>query len=187
MRLKSVIEGMYTENDENLTRNLFESVVVPEIVAAIRDWIGSTDVPGVLIGGLALSFYVKPRQTMDIDVLYVTDEQIPDSIPGFKRVRPHSFQHNKTHVEVKVLSASFLDVPQGLVQQVSKDAVESSGMRIASKSGLVALKLQRGRRQDQADIEQLIASGGVDLTPYEQWLTQEQIEMYNEIRSDVEQ
>lgn len=186
MRMKELIERMYENNDENLSRPLLESIVAPEVTAALRDWIGSAEIPGTLIGGLALSFYVRPRQTMDVDVVYATEDNIPDQIPGFKKVRPHTFQHNKTHVEVEVLSPEFLNVPPQIISRVVATAVKSSGMWIASKAGLVAMKLQRGNRQDQADIEQLIQSGGVDLTMFQEWLTPEQMKLYNEIRADVE-
>lgn len=184
MKLRVIAEAMYRNNDQELSRSLLESVVVPEITQAIGDWINAADIPGVLIGGLALSFYVKPRATMDIDIVYASDADIPENIRGFKRTRSHSFQHNRTHVEVEVLSPEFLGVPAGLVKQVIATAETSNGMRIASKSGLVALKLQRGKRQDQADIEQLIQSGGVDLAPFERWLTPKQIQLYQEILND---
>lgn len=179
MRLQNIIEGFYENNDG--TRPLLESVIAPEVTAAIKSWIGSADVPGTLIGGLALSFYAKPRYTADVDVLYVTDGDIPDHIPGFKKIRGHSFQHNQTHVEVEVLSASFLGLPAGLVKAVEQTAETSDGMRIASRSGLVALKLYRGKLQDQADIQALLQSGEVDLTPYEQWLTPKHLELFRQI------
>lgn len=173
---------MYKFNNDTLKRTLFESTVVPEIVSAIQDWIAETNSPGVLIGGLALSFYGKPRHTMDVDMIYVTDQQIPQTVNGFKRIRDHSFQHNKTHVEIEVLSASFLGIPTSLVQYVIQTAEESDGVKIASKSGLVALKLQRCELQDQADIEQLIKIGGINLKPYQKWLTKKQIESFNNIQ-----
>jgi hypothetical protein len=181
MRLTTIIEGFNSANDEQLSRPLLESVIVPEITSAIKDWIGA-DVPGILIGGLALSFYGKPRYTSDIDVLFISDNDVPDNIRGFKRIRSHAFQHNKTHVEVEVLSANFLGIPDGLVKQVANTAVESNGMKVASRSGLVALKLQRLELQDQADIDQLIKTGEVDLTPYAEWLTNDQMIAYNKIK-----
>lgn len=185
MRVKEIIEGFNRQNDASFSRTLLESVIAPEVSTAIKDWIGSTDVPGVLIGGLALSFYAKPRYTADVDVLYATDSGIPSYIPGFKKVRPHSFQHNKTHVEVEVLSPEFLGVPDGLVKQVVQTAETSNGMRIASKAGLVALKLQRAELQDQADIQALLRTGDVDLTPYKEWLTSEQINIFNQIKNST--
>lgn len=185
MRIKSIIERLNAPNDQQLSRPLFESIVAPEVTSALAKWIGSTKIPGVLIGGLALSFYVKPRYTMDVDVLYVTDQEIPTNIPGFKKIRPHTFQHNDTHVEVEVLSADFLHLPIDLINKVIKTAVVSNGMKIASKSGLVALKLQRGKLQDQADIVNLIATGGVDITPYSKWLTPKQVELFDKLQTEV--
>ena len=185
MRLKSVIEGLNTINDGALSRPLFESIIAPEIAAAVEQWIGSADIPGVLIGGLALSFYAKPRYTADIDVIYATDSDIPGNIRGFNRIRSHSFQHNDTHAEVEVLSPEFLGLPKDLVKQVVNTAVTSNGMKIASPSGLVALKLFRGGRQDQADIEQLIQTGNVDLTHFKQWLSNDQMAMYQEIKDSI--
>lgn len=176
MRLPELIERFYHRND-NLSRPLLESVVVPEVSAAISDWIGS-NVPGVLIGGLALSFYGKPRYAADIDVLFISDNYVPKTIPGFTKIRDHAFQHNKTHVEVEVLSPKFSGTPTGLVKAVVNTAVESSGMKVASASGLVALKLQRGSLQDQADIEQLINTVDIDLDPYRKWLTNNQSMMF---------
>lgn len=186
MRPRHIIEGMNRFNDGELSRPLFHAVVVPELITVIKNWIGSTTGPGVLIGDLALSFYVKPRHTICVDVLYTTDQEIPVYVRRFTRIGNYSFQHNETHVEVKVLNVKFLGIPKGLVEKVVETAVESNGIKIASKSGIVALKLQRARRQDQADIEQLIESGGVDLAPFEPWLTLDQIKMYNSIKEEVQ-
>jgi hypothetical protein len=41
------------------SRSLNGSVMNPELIIALRDWARSTD-PGVLIGGLALSYCCKP-------------------------------------------------------------------------------------------------------------------------------
>lgn len=180
MRLHHIIEGFNRYNPD-LTRPLLESVIVPEVTAALKQWIGSGDIPGVLIGGLALSFYAKPRYTADIDVLFLSEKDIPNFIPGFKKIRSHSFQHNQTHVEVEVLSPSYLGLPQGLVQKVVETAEHSGGMKVASRSGLVALKLFRDTLKDDADIQELLISGNVDLTPFTPWLDEQQIKRFNGI------
>ena len=186
MRLKSIIAEMYRTNADR-SRPLLESVVVPEVTAALKDWIGSANVPGVLIGGLALSYYGKPRATMDVDIIYATDEQIPDHIPGFKHIRSHAFQHNKTHVEVEVLSPTHLGIPEGLVKKIIETAETSNGIKIASPSGLIALKLQRGDRRDQADIEQLLkADHNINIKPFLPWLTKQQQQVLNSIKKDVD-
>ena len=92
-------------NDSEHTRTLFESVMMPEVVMALQDWIRG-GAHGVLIGGAALSYHVRPRFTQDLDVLFLQASDIPAQISGFKRTRPSAFQHNKTHVEVEVVSTA---------------------------------------------------------------------------------
>lgn len=186
MRLKSLIEGLNKPNDSNLSRPLLESVIAPEVSAALKQWIGSTDVPGVLIGGLALSFYVKPRYTIDVDVLYLSDDEIPDQIRGFKRTCTHGFQHNQTHVEVEVLSPKFLKISPELAHKVVETAVVSNGMKIANKGGLVAMKLHRGNLQDQADIVALLQTGNVDMEPFIPLLDEKQKDLLQKLYSEVE-
>ena len=185
MRLKTIVEGFNRVNDSTLSRPLLESVIAPEVTAALKQWIGSAEVPGVLIGGLALSFYVKPRYTMDVDVLYLSDRDIPKNINGFKKTRTHSFQHKQTHVEVKVLSPEFLKIPTELANKIGETAVVSSGMKVASKGGLIALKLQRGNLQDQADIVALLQTGNVDMDPFRPLLNEKQKELLDKLYLEI--
>lgn len=185
MRLKSIIQNMYKINDINLSRPLLESIVAPEVNLALSDWIKNSGSKGVLIGGLAYSYYAKPRATMDVDILFLSNQEIPSYVHGFKKTREYAFLHKKTHVEIEVLEPSFLKISTGLVQKVIQTAVKSNNMNIASKSGLVALKLARGSRKDQGDIEGLIETRGVDITPFLPWLSEKQIQLFKEIDSEV--
>lgn len=171
------IEKMNDINDGS--RSLFESVVSNEVLDALTDWVSSGS-DGVLIGGLALSYYVKPRSTMDVDVLFLSPEQIPDSVPDFKRHRKGAFQHNKTHVEIEVLTPKTINITTELVQSVIDTSIVKDGIRIASPSALIALKLGRFSRQDQADIEALTNSCEIDLTPFN--LSPELIEKYSQFK-----
>lgn len=158
-------------------RPLLASVMIPEVEHSLKQWIRSLGVnSGVLISGLAISHWVKPRSTQDIYVLYIDDYSSPDEVPGFKRVRPHCFRNKDTHVEVEILSSEFLGLNKDLVREVVKNAVGSDGIKVASPEGLVALKLARFSRQDQADIESLMKYKGenFDMSPYEKFLSDEQ-------------
>jgi len=157
MKLRDLIK-MQKANDGS--RSLFESVMVPELASVLQDW--QTYVPnGVLIGGMGLSFHVKPRMTQDLDFLFLSDTEIPDQVSGFKRTRGHAFQHNKTHVEIEILTPEFIKVPRPVVEQIIKSATVSDGIKIASAAGMVASKLFRLSLQDKADIVALINSGRV--------------------------
>lgn len=155
------VDKLY-EKDHN-KRTLFESVVVPEITTALRDW-SRANPGGVLIGGLALSYWAQPRYTMDIDVLFGSEQELPEQVSGFKKLRGHSFQHNKTHVEIEVLTPEFLKIPSELWDKVLQTSVERNGVRIASPTGIAALKLWRGSVKDLGDIESLLDNNEIDLT-----------------------
>lgn len=164
MKLWELVEKRKTVN--NGTRTLFESAMVPELVSALKDWRNAANANCVLIGGLGLSYYIRPRVTQDIDFLFFSDADIPAAITGFKRTWRHAFQHNATHVEIELVTPELVNVPKDVIQQVFDTAVASNGIKVASASGLVAMKLFRLSLQDRADIVALIKSGHVDMTGF---------------------
>ena len=147
------------------TRSLMESIMAPEVMAALRDW-SASEQSGVLICGVALSFYVKPRYTEDVDLLYLSDEFIPPLVDGFKRTRGHAFEHRGTNVEVEIVIPSHVNVSPEIFKQVIDTARESDNIKVASPSGLVALKLERYNMRDRADIVDLIQTGEVDISGF---------------------
>jgi hypothetical protein len=168
----------FTNMYGNGKRTLFESVVAPEVLSALRDW-KSASAGGVLIGGLALSKHTRPRYTQDVDFLFGTDAEIPDKVSGFRKTRSHAFQHNKTHVEIEMVTTDLVGVPIRVAAAVVSTALESDGLRYASAAGLVALKLFRLSAQDKADIIALIKAQSVkaaDLDPFE--LTEDQVALF---------
>ncbi len=116
----------------------------------------------VLIGGLALSFYAKPRATQDVDILFLERSDIPDTVPGFKRHRTMAFQEDDTHVEIEMVDHDLINVPDALVRKVFDTAVDHGGFKVASLEGMVALKLYgasnsaRRQLQDLADVVAMV-------------------------------
>jgi hypothetical protein len=168
MRLASLFEKLNRPNDGS--RSLIESVAVPEVAQALKDWIAGGG-HGVLIGGCAASYYAKPRMSMDVDVLFLHKGAVPDQVEGFKRTRQGAFQHNATHVEVEVITPEMVNLDPALVQMVFDTSEQHDGIRVASPTGIVALKLNRLKRHDIGDIVDMIGTGKVDLTG---WLMTEQ-------------
>ena len=177
MRAKEIFEKLNRVNDG--TRTLFESIAVPEVVEALRDWIQNARL-GVLIGGNAMSYYGKPRATMDVDVLFLNSNDIPKEVSGFKRIRNGAFQHDKTHVEIEVITPVTVNISPDLVSVVNQTAIQVDGFKVASPSGIVALKLQRLKNNDIGDIVQMINTGQVDLSPFP--LSEKNIQDFNEIQ-----
>lgn len=182
MRLRD-FSKMYGPNDGS--RTLLESTVAPELQVALRDW-RKAGVGGVVIGGIGLSYHARPRATQDIDLLFLVDDDIPDEVPGFKKSRRHAFTHNRTHVEVEIVTASHVNVPVAVFSKVAETAVESDGVKVASAAGLIALKLFRASAQDKADIIALIKSRGVrleDMSTYS--LPQPQLQIFKQLLKDA--
>lgn len=170
MKLRDMLKTNFVNDG---TRTLLESILIPEVERAFRDWVArSKNMKYVLIGGVALSYYVKPRTTTDVDTLFPIETDIPVSVLGFKRHRPGALQHDKTHVEVEILSPGQINMPVEIAKAIYDNALIKGGVRIASPSGLVVSKLSRFSFQDQADIAALIHIDDIDLTSYhvpEQW------------------
>jgi hypothetical protein len=143
----------------NAGRSLLQSVMAPQVQYALGKWIKQAH-RGLLIGGLALSYYVKPRYTADIDLLFRSKEEVPDQVKGFERMGPEVFQERRHRVEVKVMIPAMLQsqVPEAVILKLFETAVEDSGISIVSKEGLTALKLHADRLRDQADIVELLKS-----------------------------
>jgi len=175
------LSKMNSHNDG--TRTIFESVIYPEIIAALGDWIRNSEDNYVLLGGVALSYYVKPRTTTDIDVLFLHEEDIPSQIKLFKKHRTGAFLHKKTNVEVEVLTPEFIKIPFKVAKAIFDTSEIKDGIRIASPSGLVASKLFRFSRQDQADIESLLLCQNIDLAKL--YIPKSEWDKYYTIKNDL--
>jgi hypothetical protein len=172
MRYREFFNKMHTKNDG--TRLITESILIPEVEYAFNDWIKNTkDIDYAVIGGIALSFYTRPRATTDVDALFIDKTGIPQYVNHFKKHRNGAFQHNDTHVEIEILTPQTINVPDDLVIAIIKNAKNINGIKVATPSGLIASKLGRFKLQDQADIEALLEYGDIDLSPYpipHEWL-----------------
>jgi hypothetical protein len=182
MRLKELVERLNT--GEGL--QLVESILVPEVDLAFKDWVTQADGNWMLIGGIVVGYYTKPRTTMDVDVLYPSKAEIPDAVIGFKRTRPMAFQHNKTHVEIEVISPEGINLPIELYQQVYDTSIMTDNIRVPSANGLVALKVAANRPQDVADIYAICQKQDISLKGYSVPLDKlKEIEQYLKIKIDI--
>lgn len=144
---------------------LIESIMSSEVKDAFDEWINNTDTGDfVVIGGMAVGYYTRPRMTQDVDVLYQNSETIPSSVNGFKKHRGHAFEHKKTGIEIETLDPDYIKQPYDLVQKVFDTSVTIDGVRLPSATGLVALKIKRHNFQDIADIDSIASIHRIDLT-----------------------
>ena len=65
-----------------------------------------------------------------------------------------------------IFTPSSINIPRDVAEQVIGTVTLSDNIRVASASGLVALKLFRSSMQARADIVALIKTGHVDLSEW---------------------
>jgi len=174
------IDKQKTPNDGN--RTLFESVVHADVIKALETWLENDINKCVLIGGVALSYYVIPRMTQVIDMLFLSKDDIPQQLDGFKRTRNGAFQHKITHVEVEVVTPEYINLRRDLAEKIVETSIRRDGIFIASPEGLIVSKLGRFKLQDMTDIENLILSQKeIDLSGFN--LTEEELDKFNYIKN----
>lgn len=146
-----------------------------EVAHALSLWVKNSAVngktPGVLIGGIALSFYSRPRYTTDADFLFLTDEEKPFFVEGFKRQGVRAFLEKQTHVEIETPTPKSINIPVEVARRVVSTANEFNGIKVASVEGLVALKLFAANTpsrefKDLADIVELLKHNVVDMNAW---------------------
>jgi hypothetical protein len=165
--------------------------LVPEVQHALLAWIKSkvgTEAPGVLIGGLAMSFYAKPRYTEDVDLLFLSKALVPTEVKGFKRYRPGAFQENKTQVDIELTTPASIELPIPVAKKVIHTAVNHDGILVASKEAMVVLKLfgantLKREFKDLNDIVSILSSHpDLILEGWEQFLTEDQLSKFNDAK-----
>jgi len=171
-------------------RSLFESIIPNEVILALKDWKENYNSKNyIIIGGIALSYYIKPRYTEDIDLAFLSYDDIPSNVFKFRRNRDHSFEHIKTGVEIELLTPKHLDRGYNFFETIFENSKESDGIKIASPESLIALKLRRFSNTDQNDITELYKycvenNLEIDLEKYE--LSNIEYDNYNQLISNID-
>lgn len=160
-----------------------------EVDNAFKDWISQTRNEyynkQMLIGGMALIHYdIMNRTTTDADFIFLNKDEIPVNVPKFKKNRISSFKHIITHVEIEVLTSSIINASQEFIEATFKEAYQKDGYLIASPSGIIALKLKRFNDNDIRDIINLKKQFIIDLTPYVNHLSEEEINNFNSLNNE---
>lgn len=165
MRNLRVLSNASKPNDGS--RSLYDSILVPEVEHALKVWTKSQpDSKVVLIGGIAFSYYAKPRATTDVDLLFLSEDDIPVTVSGMKRISNLGFREDKTHVEVDACGPRVLSkVPSSILKKVfhTSRGLPDAKIRIATPEGLIALKLYTNRLKDEADIIELLKACSVSM------------------------
>ena len=169
-------------------RSLFESIIPNEVYTTLKDWKDNNKSDCVLIGALALSYYIRPRYTEDMDLIFLSPNDIPTHVNKFRKNRPHSFEHIQTNVEIEVLYSEFLKIPQEQVEKIFETAIVSDGIKVASPVGIIALKLNRLSASDESDIiniSKYCIENSIEINLKDFFVTDENIEKYNNLSTRI--
>lgn len=114
------------------------------------EYLASLPIEYLIVGGIARSYYSTVRNTNDVDILLQNEEEVEKfarlTAGTLKRVRKHAFTHG--HVEVEVLTPSYLGIPQSIADYIfsnpSDFALESNGTsygKLPPPEGIILMKL----------------------------------------------
>lgn len=173
------------------------AAMIPEVQSSLLKWVKTKvggEVPGVLIGGLAMSFYAPPRATQDVDLLFMTESDIPEQVQGFRRRRSGAFEDTQTNVEVEVVVPRAINLPVEVARRVLATAVVHQDLRVASLEGLVVLKLfgsdsPKRHFSDLGDIQRLlVANPHLDLKDLSEWnLSTKHKELFENVKATTKE
>lgn len=171
-------------------RTLMESIIPNEVILTLRDWKDNySNNNYVMIGGLAMSYYNRPRYTEDVDLIFLSDDEIPNNVLKFRKNRRHSFEHIKTGVEIETLSPYSINKDEYFFKAIFDDCIETDGIKIASPVSLIALKLGRFNNTDKSDISFLYKycieqDIEIDLTKYK--LSEIELDNFEELDKTID-
>ena len=163
-----------------------------ELQRAIEDFIKEKqEVDFALAGGLALGAHGIIRGTQDIDLALISDADVKKiKIPTqFKKHRGHALEHKPTGVEIELVTPEFVDqtkyksVFRRAITTASEKSIGSAKVKVVNLSALVALKLLRFSRQDQADIESLLKKHKINVSSF--GLNKDHLEKLKSIQDDL--
>jgi hypothetical protein len=138
---------------------------LPEVaraLSAVRALFAEAGVPYRIVGGIAVVHHGYERTTKDVDVI-VSREYLPRLEPllaahGFSRPKPNRLLHGESGALIDLLFAGD-PIPRSSTGTFPRPEDLDASTRepdIVALGPLLALKLESGRRQDEADIVALL-------------------------------
>jgi hypothetical protein len=185
--------------NENTHKDVKHAIFNDDVRKAFIDFIRLNSVSDcMLIGGVAVGVHSTARNTQDVDIIVLSENDIDkiflDIKSKFSHPRPHSFEHKSTGVEIKVLTPAFINYPKEIVDAAMKDAeihdVDGHKIKVVSAKFLVVLKLKRANanitksHMDKFDITNLSEIyGKFDLSDLN--LPKEELKLYDELTKNL--
>ena len=174
---KKDVEYLREDSEKPIEKAIFNDVVKNAFIDFVKL---NTNKNLAIIGGLALGAWARSRNTDDVDVMVLSENDIDNlekDLEGvFKRTRKHAFEHKKTGVEIEIITSGLINGNQKLIKDAIENAkvdeVNGHDIKVVTPKYLIALKLSRAsdeknikHLQDQFDILSIIKIyGELDLS-----------------------
>lgn len=160
---------------------------LPSVLQDLSAWLGSEQVPWILIGGLAASLLGRPRLTRDVDALAAVEEsrwegllqgsrsfgflpRIADPVAFAQRSRVLLIRHEATGIDVDLILGE-LPFEAEAIRRGKRGHVGGLVVPLATPEDLVVMKAVAGRPRDLEDIEGILAAHpGLDARRVRTWL-----------------
>lgn len=175
-------------------RMLFRDKIVPHRLAfALSDLVKNLKSEQYAIGGdLAIGFH-SPRGREEIELIYHSDRVLVDlhESDAFETHQLYALKHKNTGIVINLVTPEFgypalqKNTFERVLETVTMEMIHEHKIRIVSAVALVALKLLRYSRQDQADIEGLLQYNNIneaDLRAFN--LSEKHIQNFHEITNN---
>jgi len=194
---KNEILYLRENNEKPIEKSIFNDTVKKVFIEFVKL---NKNKNVTVIGGISLGAWIRSRNTDDIDILVLSEDDINELEKNisskFKRKRNHSFEHKSTGVEIEVITPSLINQDVSLIKSAISNAkisnVDGNEIKVVTPKYLIALKLARAiikgnpkSKIDQGDIMELLkVYGKFDLSDLN--LSEEKMKMYNELCAELE-
>jgi len=118
-------------------------------------------------GGIAVTYYVEPVLTFDLDVFFIPVQEGLDVLsPIFNYLKKRRYKFQKERIIIERIPVQFIPVYNDLVRDAVEQAIESKYKRVKTKifrpEHLLAIALQTYRPKDRDRIIKLLDEARLD-------------------------
>lgn len=160
------------------------------LVSALRDlatWLKKEKIPGIVIGGVAVSLLSRPRVTRDIDAVVLLDAKMwgaflasgksfgfkprmSDALDFAKRSRVLLLEHESSGIQVDI-SLGALPFEIESIRRQKKIKVSNFIVPVATPEDLIIMKVVAHRPRDLADVGMILeVTPQVDTKRISKWV-----------------
>lgn len=130
-----------------------------DVIDVIRQYSGDI----LIIGGIARSYYTSARNTSDIDLLFLNEENVQRFLKlmagNYTRIPGRNHAVKVLSVEVELLTPVFLQLDSSISDFVfSTKVLTDLDLYVPSVEGFILLKCMRMSQTDEDDIRAVIQS-----------------------------